>query len=491
MRTNSGRKTMPRREFFKKRIPQYRKDPILFAREVLKFEPDPWQKEALLELARKLKSRVSIKSGQGVGKTSVEAIALIWFLVCFPFPRIVATAPTKQQLHDVLWAEVDKWMNNSPLLMELLKWTKTYVYMIGYEKRWFAVARTATKPENMQGFHADNMLFIIDEASGVAEPIMEAILGTLTGVNNKLLMCGNPTRTTGTFFDSFHKDKDLYSRSTVSSEDSPHASKENIDKLVRKYGYESNVVRVRVRGLFPLDEDDVYITMSIVGQSQLCEPEMPSNKISIGVDVARFGSDETVIAENVLSSAKIYKTYRGKNLMWTAGEVLDRAITLHTRFPDLQHVYVNIDDTGLGGGVTDRLNEIKEERGYSWLVVNPVNAAAKVPEEKRDDDDKEEVEVIAAPADMTAYMWKNMRDLMEEKKVQMDQDDELTGQLTSRKYSITSNGKIKLESKDDMKKRGLDSPDRADAMALALYPVTTPVSIPTGIDLGKGSYWRG
>lgn len=490
MRTNSGRKTMPRREFFKKRIPQYRKDPILFAREVLKFEPDPWQKEALLELAKKLKSRVSIKSGQGVGKTSVEAIALIWFLVCFPFPRIVATAPTKQQLHDVLWAEVDKWMNNSPLLMELLKWTKTYVYMIGYEKRWFAVARTATKPENMQGFHADNMLFIIDEASGVAEPIMEAILGTLTGVNNKLLMCGNPTRTTGTFFDSFHKDKDLYSRSTVSSEDSPHASKENIDKLVRKYGYESNVVRVRVRGLFPLDEDDVYITMSIVGQSQLCEPEMPSNKISIGVDVARFGSDETVIAENVLSSAKIYKTYRGKNLMWTAGEVLDRAITLHTRFPDLQHVYVNIDDTGLGGGVTDRLNEIREERGYSWLVVNPVNAAAKVPEEKRDDD-KEEVEVIAAPADMTAYMWKNMRDLMEEKKVQMDQDDELTGQLTSRKYSITSNGKIKLESKDDMKKRGLDSPDRADAMALALYPVTTPVSIPTGLDLGKGSYWRG
>lgn len=71
--------------------------------------------------------------------------------------------------------------------------------MVGNEKRWFAVARTATKPENMQGFHEDNMLFIVDEASGVADPIMEAILGTLSGANNKLLMCGNPTRTSGTF----------------------------------------------------------------------------------------------------------------------------------------------------------------------------------------------------------------------------------------------------------------------------------------------------
>lgn len=80
----------------------------------------------------------------------------------------------------------------------LLKWTKTYVYMVGEEKRWFGVARTATKPENMQGFHEDNMLFIVDEASGVADPIMEAILGTLSGANNKLLLCGNPTKTSGT-----------------------------------------------------------------------------------------------------------------------------------------------------------------------------------------------------------------------------------------------------------------------------------------------------
>lgn len=116
-------------EFLDESIPLWKNDPVMFMREVLLFEPDDWQ----IEVAYDLRDypRVSVKSGQGVGKTGVEAALLLWFLVCFPFPRIVATAPTKQQLHDVLWAEVDKWMSNSPLLSMLLKWTKTYVYIIG------------------------------------------------------------------------------------------------------------------------------------------------------------------------------------------------------------------------------------------------------------------------------------------------------------------------------------------------------------------------
>ena len=180
--------------FLDEMLPVWTEDPVQFCQDVLFFSPDEWQKEALYALRDN--PRVAVKSGQGVGKTGVEACALIWFLVCFPDARIVATAPTKQQLNDVLWSEVAKWMNNSDLLRMLMKWTKTYIYMIGYEKRWFAVARTATKPENMQGFHEENMLFIIDEASGVADPIMEAIYGTLSGVNNKLLMMGNPTKVT-------------------------------------------------------------------------------------------------------------------------------------------------------------------------------------------------------------------------------------------------------------------------------------------------------
>lgn len=313
-----------RKRFFRERIPVYRKNPVLFAREVLLFEPDEWQRAALMDLAENPK--VAIKSGQGVGKTGLEAVALLWFLCCYPYPRIVATAPTKQQLHDVLWSEVSKWMSKSPLLSEILKWTKTYIYMVGNEKRWFAVARTATNPENMQGFHEDNMLFIVDEASGVADPIMEAVLGTLTGENNKLLMCGNPTRTSGTFFDAFNADRALYKCHTVSSADSPRTNKENIESLIRKYGMESNVVLVRVFGEFPNQEDDVFIILSIIEQCGSNIYELPEGKgmpyIMFGVDVARFGDDETVIYRNVKGKLKLVVHRQGQNLMATVGDIV-------------------------------------------------------------------------------------------------------------------------------------------------------------------------
>ena len=148
----------------------------------------------------------------------------------------------------------------------------------------------------MQGFHEENMLFIVDEASGVAEPIMEAILGTLTGENNKLLLCGNPTKTSGTFYDSHTRDRALYKVHTVSSEDSKRTNKENIQSLIKKYGYDSNVVRVRVRGLFPKQEDDVFISIEAVEGRAKSKYEIPDGKgmsyVMLGVDVARFGDDE-------------------------------------------------------------------------------------------------------------------------------------------------------------------------------------------------------
>lgn len=183
------------------------------------------EKEAATAIAQHRK--VSIRSGQGVGKTAFEANLVLWFLACFPYPRVVCTAPTRQQLNDVLWAEIAKWQERSPVLQAMLVWTKTRVYMRGHEKRWFAVARTATKPENMQGFHEDNMLFVVDEASGVADPIMEAIQGTLSGDNNRLLMCGNPTQNTGTFHDSHTVDAQSYYCMKVSSRDSPRTNKQN------------------------------------------------------------------------------------------------------------------------------------------------------------------------------------------------------------------------------------------------------------------------
>ncbi len=481
---------MLRKRFFQEKIPVYRENPVTFAREVLLFEPDEWQRSALIDLA--YNPKVAIKSGQGVGKTGLEAVALLWFLCCYQYPRIVATAPTKQQLHDVLWSEASKWMGRSPLLSKILKWTKTYIYMTGNEKRWFAVARTATKPKNMQGFHEDNMLFIVDEASGVADQIMEAILGTLSGGNNKLLMCGNPTRTSGTFFDAFNADMAIYKCHTVSSLDSQRTNKQNISSLIRKYGEDSNVVRVRVKGLFPKQEDDVFIIHEIVEQcgSRLYSLDEKNllPYIIFGVDVARYGNDETVIYRNARGKIKMVINRRGQDLMRTTGDIVSEYKKAVKEYPDYKgYIYVNIDDTGLGGGVTDRLMEVKREQKLYRLVVIPVNAAEKI-----ETDTKEGREAAGHYNNLTTHMWAVLRDLLRDREIEIMEEPETFAQLVVRKYFMASNGKIELESKKEMKKRNLPSPDRADALALATYLGKTRKytgSIPANISLGKSSYW--
>ena len=475
-------------EFLEESIPLWRSDPVLFMREVLLFEPDDWQ----IEVAYDLRDypRVSVKSGQGVGKTGLEAALLLWFLVCFPYPRIVATAPTKQQLHDVLWSEVDKWMNNSPLLPMLLKWTKTYVYMIGYEKRWFAVARTATKPENMQGFHEDNMLFIVDEASGVADPIMEAITGTLAGENNKLLLMGNPTKKSGTFYDSHTVDRGLYKCHTVNSENSKRTNKENIAAMKRKYGENSNVVRVRVYGEFPEQEDDVFIHIAWLDQSVNTEMSVETAKafgvyrnsagviqpkdtkgvqrIEIGCDVARFGDDKTCIGYRVNEVVKIFKKYNGQDTTWTAGNIAVLYRELRRKFDFEGQIAVKVDDGGVGGGVVDQLKAFKrtEPKVYEDMVIIPVNFGQPIKHKYY--------------ADSTTYMMGVVKDLIEpfdesgnphKPEIILPNDNDLFGQLSCRKYFFTSNGKIKVESKQEMKDRGLTSPDEGDCILLVCLPV--------------------
>ena len=474
--------------FLQESIPIWRKNPVVFFREVLDFEPDDWQRKAAMDLAKNPK--VSIKSGQGVGKTGMEAATFLWFLSCFQYPRVVATSPTKQQLHDVLWSEISKWMSNSPLLSQIFIWTKTYVYMKGESKRWFGVARTATRPENMQGFHEENMLFIVDEASGVAEPIMEAILGTLTGKNNKLLLCGNPTKTSGTFYDSHTRDRALYKVHTVSSEDSERTNKENIQSLIKKYGYDSNVVRVRVRGLFPKQEDDVFISIEAVEGRAKSKYEIPDGKgmsyVMLGVDVARFGDDETCIYLNNRGNIRLFRKRRGQDLMSTVGDIVMAYQSINKSTLDYKgKIYVNIDDTGLGGGVTDRLKEVKKEEGLYRMVVVPINAAERI-----ETDMKEGKEAAKYYNNLTTHMWACFRDLLKSGDIVIEDDAETFGQLSSRKYRVASNGKIEIESKKEMKARGIGSPDRADAITLSTYlGKMKKYTEHTPVAMEKETYW--
>lgn len=439
-------------------IDVYWDDPVAFAEDILNFFPDPWQRAVLNDLASS--PFVSVRSGQGVGKTGLEAVAVIWYLCCRPNPKVVCTAPTRQQLNDVLWAEISKWLESS-LVKNFLKWTKTKVYMLGSEERWFATARTATKPENMQGFHEDYMLFVVDEASGVADNIMEAILGTLSGAENKLLMCGNPTRTSGVFYDSHHRDRSDYKTHKVSSWDSSRASKENIERLIRKYGEDSDVVRVRVYGEFPKAEPDTFIHLEKVEAAAMREVYMNDEGVrvipreallEIGVDVARYGDDETTIVPRIGNFVPFLKTYTKQDTMTTAGHVIRLAKMLMLEYGRPSCV-IKIDDDGIGGGVTDRLREIVQEEKLYIDIIDCHNGGTALNPENY--------------FNWGSESWATIREYLHDGDIQIPNDEDLIGQLSTRKYRVTSKGKIQLESKDEMKKRGLRSPDRADALVLA------------------------
>ncbi|MDB5053288.1 MAG: terminase [Bacilli bacterium] len=441
-------------------IDLYWDDPVAFSIDILEFEPDDWQRGAMKDVAES--PLTSVRSGQGVGKTAFEAALVIWFLCCRPNPKVVCTAPTRQQLHDVLWAEISKWLERSKV-KNILKWTKTKVYMIGHEERWFATARTAVKPENMQGFHEDYMLFIVDEASGIEDKIMEAILGTLSGEENKMVMCGNPTRISGVFYDSHNKDRANYRSRRVSARDSKRTNKRNIEMLESKYGKDSDVIRVRVDGEFPRGESDAFISLEAAEFAKSEVRMQPiGTKLHVGCDVARFGDDETSIYGRIGGKVIKQRHHHKQDLMVTAGWVLRLIDDAKADHPEIEEVEIRIDDDGMGGGVTDRLNEVNDERGFGYTII-PVHNGGKSEDEHYGNHGSE--------------LWGQIKEALEENMrnyilgipgvIELPDDETLIAQLSTRKWRMGSNGKIYLEEKKNMKKRGLKSPDRADALVLA------------------------
>lgn len=448
-------------------IDLYYNRPDCFAEDICGFIPDDWQRDIMLAINEN--PRVSVRSGQGVGKTGVESILLIWYLCTRPFPRVVATAPTQQQLYDVLWAETNKWLRTSKV-KNLLKWTKTKVYMRGYEGVWYATARTAAKPENMQGFHEDHMLFIVDEGSGVNDDIFEAIMGTLSGKENKIAVFGNPTKTTGFFYDIHNINRDLWHTKRVSSRNSKRTSKENIAALEKKYGRESDVVRVRVDGEFPQNQSESLISLVSVERAMESTVDISSGKILyIGADIARFGDDKTIIAPRISGKVFELKKYRKKDTMETAGNVIKTAKEYKLLYPQVNKVVINVDDDGLGAGVTDRLREINREQGLNYSINACHNGG--IPRER----DRYENWISEAWDGMGLRLNENLSCYVQgiSDSVELPKDEELASQLVARRYFVNSKGKIELEKKDQMKKRIGVSPDCADAVLLSFNSIST------------------
>lgn len=450
----------------------YAEHPVEFTEDVILAKPDPEQAAILRSVAEN--RMTTVRSGHGVGKSAVEAWAVIWFICTHPFPKIPCTAPTQHQLFDILWAEVSKWIRNNKALANELIWTKEKLYMRGYPEEWFAVARTASKPDALQGFHAEHLLYIIDEASGVDDAIFEPVLGALSTPGARLLMCGNPTQLSGFFYESHNKNRASYSTFHIDGRKSERVPQDFIDTIIRMYGEDSDVFRVRVAGDFPLQEDDIFIPISLVENSIQTEfsPRKTPDLVHIGCDVARFGDDKTVIGYKVDEKVTFYKKRNGQDLMKTADDIILLGEQLVQRYKLENPIPVKIDDGGLGGGVTDRLRQIKrnDPERFWWLEIYPVKFGQRLKHKYY--------------YDSTTYMMATVKNLLqpfdpetgERKPVELilPDDDDLVAQLSGRKYGLTDTSKIRVESKEAMKKRGQPSPDEADCVLLLCLPVKPP-----------------
>ena len=453
----------------KRLIERFREQPVDFVREVLDAQPDLWQVEALNALATN--SRVAIRSGHGVGKTALESWAILWFLFTRPNSKVPCTAPTRDQVNNILWSELSKWLKCSPLLTELFDWQKTRLSFKSSPERWCALAKSAARPENMAGFHEEHLLFVLDEASGIDDDIFEAVEGALTTADAKLLICGNPTRNGGFFKRAFFEDRELYATFKVSSADSNRVANEYCERLIRQYGADSDVVRVRVFGEFPKTEADGLIALELVEAA--CNREFEAvGKLVIGVDVARFGDDETVIQPRVGSVALKPDICRKSDLMSTCGRIVRKVTELMSRH-ELKSAAVNVDDDGVGGGVTDRLREVFAEKNLR-VEVNACHNGGK----SRD----------PHFANRATESWFALRDRFVSGDISIPRDEVLTAQLATRKYRLTSSDKLILEDKPTYKKRAGRSPDRADALVLAFAP-TAQVSAPPQF-ASYQSYWK-
>lgn len=425
--------------------------------------PEPWQAEELIALGEHIKRNIVLKSiglemevyrsaiasGHGVGKSAYVSWIIYFMMSTRVDTRGVVTASTQFQLEDKTWPELGKW-HNLAINKHWFEWTATGLAFAAYpddkKKNYKTTAATVseTKTEAFAGLHNEGktVFVIFDEASGVLPKVWEVSEGALTDGEGFFFAFGNPTRPDGEFADCFDKHADMYRHRHVDSREVSHTNKNALNDTIRKYGEDSDEVKVRIRGLFPSQSFNGFISVDIMRAAIEREltPDYQAGLI-MAVDVARYGSDSSVIAFRQGRDAKSIpsKKFKGLSLVKLA-EICMREADIHR--PDV----IVIEATGVGAGVID----IMRDRGYKVVEVHPGAAA-----------EKHELYV-----NRRAEYWSIMRDWLFEEGCVPDNPDLYT-QCTTILYSMDRHEqRVKLEPKEEMKKRGLQSPDDADTLAL-------------------------
>ena len=434
---------------------RYYNDPVGFFVDILGI--DPWSRQREIIEAVGVHDRVAVKAGQKVSKSNTVAGLAVWFYATRPDARVIFTNSSARQVREVNYREIKKVIRKAPVRVEGELHDTPDRGMQAEDGRQI-VGFTTDEPDRWGGISGENLMFLVDEASGVPGDVFEAIHGNSAGGNVKILLTGNPLRASEYFHHACTTPKSLYNIITVSSYDSPNvtgerripglATPEWIAEMVEVYGTSSTFVSARIRGEFPVESEGQIFTSQLIEQAKArysAEAFDNAGDLELGVDVSRFGDDETVVFARRGNQVRPPYVFRKLDNYEVADRVMNIADELRRGY---EEVTVRVDEIGIGSGVVDIL------RRQSRLSVIGVNVGESS-WDKRFNRRRDEV-------------WWNLRDFLLAGG-SLPPDAKLEGELSGPTYSYTASQKIQVESKDELKKRLKRSPDRADALCLAVW----------------------
>ena len=439
--------------------------PIAFARDVLGVRL--WEKQEEVLTALTGHRRVAVKAGNGLGKGFCAAVAVLWFMHAHPDAAIaLSTAPTFRQVRHILWRQIHRLYR--PAAKVLGGTMLNTRWELGSDR--FALGLSADGADQFQGFHNPNVFIVVDEAAGVSEDIYQAIESVMTSADPLLLLIGNPTSMSGAFRRAFFEERNIYRTITISALDSPNVRAGHVvipglttaawvEERKQVWKGDSALYRARVLGEFADQGDDTLISLSdieaavrkivdaeywsIDSETTLPSDRPSTDEVVIAVDVARFGSDSSVILRRRGVCVESVQALQHQDTMQLAGRV---AAAIREHLP----AHVLIDEIGIGAGVVDRLREL----GHPVRGINVGHRAR----------DHEQF------ANLRAEGYWSLAERFRSGLITIPNDNELMSQLANLRFNYDSQGRLKIESKDDIRKRGLPSPDKADALMLSFLP---------------------
>ena len=431
--------------------PRSPQSPVAFARDVLGV--DLWHKQDEVLKALAYSRRVAVKSGNGLGKGFCAAVAVLWFIHTHPEGAIVlTTAPTFRQVRHILWRQIHRLYRPAA---QTLGGTM-------FDTRWelsaerYALGLSADGADQFQGFHSPNVFIVVDEAEGVSDEIYEGIESVMTSADPLLLLIGNPTTMSGAFRRAFHEERSIYHTITISALDSPNVRAGRVvvpgltttawvEERRQIWGEESNIYHSRVLAEFP--DQATHSLFSLRDIEAAVNRPLPdahgTDEVVLGVDVARYGDDRSVILRRRGNLVEDIQVFHQVDTMELAAHV---AAAIRQHNPDRVH----IDEIGIGSGVVDRLRELGHR-------VRGVNVARKAlhPE---------------GYANLRSEGFWNLRQRFETGRIAIPSDNQLISELATLTFRYNSDDRIGIDGKNDIRKRSLPSPDKADALMLAFLP---------------------